>query len=205
MPPKNTKSSSSALCKNFQNAPTNPTHILSADIPPHLVDFYRVPVENDIIAGVEWIYCLWTLLHRTAPPSYRAFKELDSTARELHTLLTQSRSWDRCTTFKLIIRSHVRTKALHTIYDILECQGYLESTCPGFIDDILQEIVTCNSDSVAFSADLRRRCKIAAPMLEHKMWALQKVLIKQHKVSQLFFIQSCDTPLLTNPSPGFQP
>lgn len=58
-----------------------------ANTPPHWADFYQLPVENDIIAGAEWIYCLWTVLNRTNPsPPYCASSELDSTATELCTL-----------------------------------------------------------------------------------------------------------------------
>ena len=66
---------------------------------------------------------------------------------------------------------------------------------PGFIDDILQEIKASESDSVTFSVDLRRRCKIAGPILEHKMSTLQRVVIRQHRVSRIIFLQSCDAHL----------
>ncbi|PBK72011.1 hypothetical protein ARMSODRAFT_797614 [Armillaria solidipes] len=161
--------------KNLRNGPT------SADTPPHWADFYQLPVENDIIAGTEWVYGLWAVLHRTATPSYCASGALDKTARELCALLTQSGAGDTSILFKLIITAHIRTNTFHAIYDILECQGYLQSVCPALIDDILQEIKASESDNVTFSVDLRRRCKIAGPILEHKMSTLQKVLIKQHR------------------------
>ncbi|KAK0216167.1 hypothetical protein IW262DRAFT_1299415 [Armillaria fumosa] len=75
----------------------------------------------------------------------------------------------------------IRTKTFHAIYNILECQGYLQNVCPGLIDDILQEIKSCESDNVTFSVDLHCRCKIAGPILEHKMLTLQKVVIRQHR------------------------
>ncbi len=80
-----------------------------------------------------------------------------------------------------MIRS-TRTKALHAIYDIIEYRGYLESVCAGLINDILQEIKDNGSEMVTFSADLRRRCKIAGPELEHKMSMLQAIVIRQHRV-----------------------
>ncbi|KAK0237053.1 hypothetical protein EDD85DRAFT_1023784 [Armillaria nabsnona] len=167
--------SKSAFPKNLRNAPA------SADTPPHWADFYQLPVENDIIAGTEWVYGLWAVLHRTAPPSYCASGSLDKSARELCALLTQSSAGDKSILFKLIITAHIRTKTFHAIYDILECQGYLQSVCPGLIDDILQEIKSCEADNVTFSVDLRRRCKVAGPDLERKMSMLQKVVIRQHR------------------------
>ncbi|PBK80656.1 hypothetical protein ARMGADRAFT_1171790 [Armillaria gallica] len=167
--------SKSAFPKKFRNTPA------SADTPPHWADFYQLPVENDIIVGTEWIYYLWAVLHRTASPSYCASGALDKTARELCALLTQSGAGDKSIPFKLIITAHIRTKTFHAIYDMLECQGYLQSVCPGLIDDILQEIQASESDNVTFSVDLRRRCKIAGPILEHKMSTLQRVVIRQHR------------------------
>ncbi|SJL11153.1 uncharacterized protein ARMOST_14556 [Armillaria ostoyae] len=94
-------SSESALPKNqVRNAPA------SAGIPPHWADFYQLPVENDIIAGTDWIYYLWAVLHRATPLSYCAFRELDKTARKL------------CISLKLVIKAHTRTKTLHAVYDI---------------------------------------------------------------------------------------
>ncbi|KAK0200884.1 hypothetical protein DFS33DRAFT_1085129 [Desarmillaria ectypa] len=104
MPLKNSKPGGSAFPKHRQN---------TSVFPPHWVDFYQLPVENDILAGAEWIYCLWVVLHHTNPPSYRASSKLNSTAKGLCTLLMQSRSWDVCGTFEFI-KSHVRTKTLHT-------------------------------------------------------------------------------------------
>ncbi|KAK0446602.1 uncharacterized protein EV420DRAFT_1570306 [Desarmillaria tabescens] len=170
------ESSKHSLPKNLQNAPFG--------TPPHWADFYQLPVENDIIAGTEWIYSLWAVLHRAVPPSYHAFRELDKTSRELCNLLMQSRPEDEYLPFKFIIKAHTRTKTLHAIYEILECQGYLQSVCPMLINDIFQEIQACDSDSVTFSADLRYRCKISGPILEHKMRSLQKVVIRQHRISR---------------------
>ncbi|KAK0236972.1 hypothetical protein EDD85DRAFT_790679 [Armillaria nabsnona] len=77
-----------------------------ASTSPRLGRLYQLPVENDITAGAEWIYCLWTVLNRTNPSSYRASSELDSTARELCTLLMQSRSWGKRNIFKFVIKSY---------------------------------------------------------------------------------------------------
>ncbi|KAK0235460.1 hypothetical protein EDD85DRAFT_968434, partial [Armillaria nabsnona] len=77
--------------------------------------------------------------------------------------------------------SPTRTKALHAIYDIIEYRGYLESVCAGLINDILQEIKDNDSEMVSFNADVRRRCKIAGPELEHKMSMLQAIVIRQHR------------------------
>ncbi|KAK0447859.1 uncharacterized protein EV420DRAFT_1647601 [Desarmillaria tabescens] len=174
---KNDNPRGSTIPSDHKNAVASPV----IGTPPHWADFYQLPVENDIIAGTEWIYSLWAVLHRAVPPSYHAFTELDETSRELCNLLMQSRPEDECLPFKFIIKAHTRTKTLHAIYEILECQGYLQSVCPTLINDILQEIQACDSDSVTFSADLRRRCKISGPILEHKMWSLQKVVIRQHR------------------------
>ncbi|KAK0447849.1 uncharacterized protein EV420DRAFT_1767436 [Desarmillaria tabescens] len=84
---------------------------------------------------------------------------------------------------QFLTKSHVQTKTLYVIYDILEYWGYLESTCPGLINDILQEIKNRCSDTVEYSANLRRRCKTAGPELEHKMSMLQAVVIRQYKDS----------------------
>ncbi|SJL11262.1 uncharacterized protein ARMOST_14665 [Armillaria ostoyae] len=57
---------------------------------------------------------------------------------------------------------------------------YFDSGRPGLINDILQEINSCNPDDVVFSLDLRRRCETAA---QH--WSTRsgrcKVLVKQHE------------------------
>ncbi|PBK72016.1 hypothetical protein ARMSODRAFT_954818 [Armillaria solidipes] len=165
-------SSKSAFPKNLRNSPA------SAGTPPHWADFYQLPIENDVIAGTEWIYCLWAVLHRATPPSYCAFRELDKTARKLCSLLCFR---EESTPLRLVIKAHTRTKTLHAVYDILECQGYLQSVCPALINDLLQEIKACESECVTFSADLRRRCQIAGHILEHRMSTLQKVVIGQHK------------------------
>ncbi|PBK80661.1 hypothetical protein ARMGADRAFT_1068900 [Armillaria gallica] len=157
--------------KNRRNAPA------SAGTPPHWADFYRLPVENDIIAGTEWIYCLWAVLHRATPPSYCTFSELDKTARKLCSLLSFR---EESISLRLAIKAHTRTETLHAIYDILECQGYLQSVFPALINDILQETRASESDCVTFSVDLRRRCKNFGPILERKISKLQKVVIRQH-------------------------
>ncbi len=74
---------------------------ISADTPPHWADFYQLPLANDIIAGTEWVYGLWAVLHRTASPSYCASGALDKTARELCALLTQSGAENKSILFKL--------------------------------------------------------------------------------------------------------
>ncbi len=93
---------------------------------------------------------------------------------------------------------HVRTKTLYAIYDILEYYGHLEIVCPRLINDILQEIKDGNSGSMSFSVSICHRCKVASPQLEHKTCVLQKVVIRQHKVSPRLFFQSCETH--TSPS-----
>ncbi len=84
-------------------------------------------------------------------------------------------------------------KTLYTIYDIIEYRGYLESVCPGLINDVLQEIRDNGSDTMAFSDDLCRRCKTAGPELERKMSMLQAIVIRQHRVSLNLFLQSYET------------
>ncbi|SJL11149.1 uncharacterized protein ARMOST_14552 [Armillaria ostoyae] len=131
--------------------------------------FYRLPDENDIIDGTDWIDSLWEDLHSANPSSNRTSRCFDSTSRNI------------CKLIRLTIKSHVQTNTLHAIYDILEYRGYLESVCPGIINDILQEIKDNSSEMVTFSADIRHRCMTAGPELEHKMSILQAVVIRQHR------------------------
>ncbi|KAK0200836.1 hypothetical protein DFS33DRAFT_1386782 [Desarmillaria ectypa] len=113
--------------QNLQHSPTfrPPTCIHS-----RWSGYYQQPIENDIIDGTGWIDFLWAVLHRTNPSSYCASRYFDSTSRKLGRLT----------------KSHVRTKILYAIYDILEYRGYIESVCSGLINDILQEIKDSSSD-----------------------------------------------------------
>ncbi|KAK0200838.1 hypothetical protein DFS33DRAFT_1277202 [Desarmillaria ectypa] len=140
--------------KNLQNVSAVPAIGSPAGTLPHWADFYQLPVENNILAGTEWIYFLWAVLRCTTPSSYRASRELDETSSGLASRL-------------YISEAHIRTKTLHTGYDVLECQEYLQGVCPALINDILREIQTCDSEKM---------CKAAGPILEHKMWTLQKNL-----------------------------
>ncbi|KAK0431924.1 hypothetical protein EV421DRAFT_133121 [Armillaria borealis] len=158
----------------------------SVSTPPRWPGFYQQPIENDIIDGTDWIDSLWAVLHRTE--FCRSTGRFVSTSRKLGEHVA------RYHTFKFsfiwfIIRSHIQTKTLYTIYDIIEYRGYLESVCPGLINDVLQEIGDNGSDTMAFSEDLRRRCKTAGPELERKMSMLQAIVIRQHRVSPNMFLQ----------------
>ncbi|KAK0421605.1 hypothetical protein EV421DRAFT_1747137 [Armillaria borealis] len=111
---------------------------------PQSPGFYQLPIENDIIDGTNWIDSLWEDLHSVNPSSNCTSRCFDSTSRNI------------CKLIRLMIKSHVQTNTLHAIYDILEYRGYLESVCPGIINDILQEIKDNSSEMVTFSADIRR-------------------------------------------------
>ncbi|SJL11152.1 uncharacterized protein ARMOST_14555 [Armillaria ostoyae] len=165
--------------KNLQHSPDFRPPACTP-LSPQWPGFYRQPIECDIIDGTGWIDFLWAVLHRTDPPLYRASGCFDSTSRQLGLHLTLHH---QCilSPIQFLTKSHVRTKTLHAIYDILEYRGYLESVFPGLISDILQEIKDNGSDTVEFSVDLRQRCKTAVPELEYKMSMLQAVVIRQHR------------------------
>ncbi|KAK0237050.1 hypothetical protein EDD85DRAFT_790744 [Armillaria nabsnona] len=133
----------------------------SVSTPPRWPGFYQQPIENDIIDSTDWINFLWAVLvHCT--DFYRSTGCFVSMSRGLG-------------------KSHIQTKTLYTIYDIIEYRGYLKNVCPGLINDVLQEICDNGSDTMAFSDDLRHRCKTAGPELEHKMLMLQVIVIRQHR------------------------
>ncbi|PBK69599.1 hypothetical protein ARMSODRAFT_1018981 [Armillaria solidipes] len=170
-----------SFLQNIQSAPDGPAdlHSKAGGKHSHWADFYQSPVPNDIIAGTKWIDHLWEILHRRDPASYPAARSLAYASR----VLSGDLAWYNFNSrlIDLSIRPHVRTKTLYAIYDILEYQGYLQSACPGLINDILQEIKDNNSDSMTFSLSLRHRCKVAGPQLEDKTCMLQKVVVRQHK------------------------
>ncbi|KAK0237065.1 hypothetical protein EDD85DRAFT_1023795 [Armillaria nabsnona] len=178
----NTIKSRDSLPQDIQSAPDSPavhSHSKAASVPSHWADFYQLPVANDIIAGTKWIDHLWKFLHCRDPASHPAARCLAYASRVVSEDLTWYNFNSRL--IELSIRAHVRTKTFYAIYDILEYQGYLQSACPGLINDILQEIKDNNSDSMTFSLSLRCRCKVAGPQLEDKTCTLQKVVVRQHK------------------------
>ncbi|KAK0447847.1 uncharacterized protein EV420DRAFT_862221 [Desarmillaria tabescens] len=166
----------SSLHQDTQKAPA---FSLPACPPPRWSDFYQIPIENDIIDGTDWIDFLWEVLHRATPPTYRASKSFAFTFRRLGEHVTDF----HISKLSLIwfLTNSIRTKTLHAIYDILEHWGYLESACPGLIDDILQEIKVNASDTMTFSVDLRHRCQTAGLELDHKMRMLQAIVNRQHR------------------------
>ncbi|SJL11175.1 uncharacterized protein ARMOST_14578 [Armillaria ostoyae] len=147
----------------------------SVSTPPRWPGFYQQPIENDIIDGTDWIDSLWAVLHRT--DFCRSTGCFVSTSRKLGEHVARYHTFK----FSFIWLSHIQTKTLYTIYDIIEYRGYLESVCPGLINDVLREIGDNGSDTMAFSDDLRRRCKTAGPELERKMSMLQAIVIRQHR------------------------
>ncbi|PBK71906.1 hypothetical protein ARMSODRAFT_1016892 [Armillaria solidipes] len=88
--------------------------------------------------------------------------ELDSTAREL---CTQSRSWDKCNIFKLIIKVDTLTAAALGLSTIFSRKSIPVARTMWF------------SVSIFVVDSMRNR----GATLEHKVWSLQKVLIKQHE------------------------
>ncbi|KAK0216164.1 hypothetical protein IW262DRAFT_1299412 [Armillaria fumosa] len=166
------QSGDSSLPQFTQN---DPAFHPSVYAPPRWPGFYQQPIENNIIDGTDWINFLWAVLHHT---DFHL-----STGCFVSTSTKLGRHVARYHTFKFtfIWLLHIQTKTLYTIYDNIEYRGYLESVCPVLINDILQEIRDNGSDTMAFSDDLRRRCKTAGPELEPKMSILHAIVIRQHK------------------------
>ncbi|KAK0225264.1 hypothetical protein EDD85DRAFT_795458 [Armillaria nabsnona] len=136
-----------------QHTQNDPAPHPSVSTPPRWPDFHQEPIENDIIDGTDWIDFLWAVLvHCT--DFYRSTGCFVSTSRRLGEHVA------RYHTFKF---------------------SFIWFVCPGLINDILQEIGDNGSDTMAFSDDLRCRCKTSGPELECKMWMLQAIVTRQHR------------------------
>ncbi|KAK0475060.1 hypothetical protein EDD18DRAFT_1116188 [Armillaria luteobubalina] len=85
----------------------DPAFHLSVNAPPHLPGFYQQPIENNIIDGTDWIDFLWPVIHCT------------DFHRSTECFVSMS---------KILGKLHIQTKMLYTIYNMIEYQGYLEST-----------------------------------------------------------------------------
>ncbi|PBK69588.1 hypothetical protein ARMSODRAFT_168956 [Armillaria solidipes] len=66
--------------------------------------------------------------------------------------------------------------------DFCEYNSSLDSSCQALVADILQEIHDSRSDTVHFTVDIRKQCKVLGPKIEAEIFILQTLMEKRYRL-----------------------
>ncbi len=66
--------------------------------------------------------------------------------------------------------------------DFCEYNSSLDSSFQALVTDILQEILNSRSDTVCFTVDIRKQCKVLGPKFEVEIFILQILMEKRCRV-----------------------